>query len=174
MPQTLLALLSVMLVSLFSYNQQRNVLSMRANMLRDEVALQATAVAVDRLDEIGAKAFDEATRSDAVSASNQLSAMLSVYEGEQVSPGFASDSPSDDIDDFDNVTVYDSRSTWLDSLDFKVHTEVTYVSEADRQTEVSYQTRFKKVTAQVYSMDYALADTFYLSQVYNCGTLCNW
>ncbi len=167
MPQSLLALLAMMVVSLYSFHQQENILRMRASMIRDEIAHNATAVAIERLDEIGTLAFDEGTKGGDIHQASELT--VRDQDGR-----YPQDTPADDLDDFDGVIVPRVRLTSLDTLHYDVRTRVVYVSEVDGNTEVDVATRYKKATATVYLLDTAQPDSIYLSQVYACGSRCDW
>jgi hypothetical protein len=184
MPQTLLAILSMMIVSMFSLNQHRNLLSTRESMMRMEISLQATGVAVDWLEEIGTLSFDEATRDDEITSVNDLTAMVSInLDGDGKSHivssggdyyGFDGDTPSDDIDDFDETAVPKSRATIQGNLNFSLYTNVVYVDDTNVEIEQATPTKTKKATVTVISLDVAQPDTIRLSQVYTCGSRCNW
>lgn len=156
----------MMVVGLYAFHQHQNLLRMRAGMMRSEATVRATGVAIDRLEALRAVSFDEATRSGAVTGPEQLT---------PVSDGiFPPDTPGDDLDDFDGSIETVERATAAGVLHFRVQTEVTYVDEVDRQTEVTTPTKFKKAIVKVYNLDLARPDTVYLAQLYGCGGECDW
>lgn len=165
MSQTMLALLALMLASLFAVQQQRQTAEMRLAMIRSEVSTQSTGVAVDRLEEIGSMSFDEATIGN-----ETLSAVDSLTAG----PPFGSDAPGNDIDDFDGVTVDTFRVAGTQQLNFRMTSRVRYASEASFETEVASRTKVKKVTVKVFNLDIPNPDTVTISQSYVCGSRCNW
>jgi hypothetical protein len=61
MPQTLLALLALVLTSLIGYNQQRLQQRAYAGMIRDELEVAATGTGQNVIELVAARAFDEAS-----------------------------------------------------------------------------------------------------------------
>ena len=169
MPQTLLAICAVMLATFFAFQQQRSVLETRLEMVRNEVETAATGVAVDRLEEIGVMAFDEATKSgDKIFSSNSLT-----------SRGvFTVDAPPvDDLDDFDGSYVERFRVYSGDTLWYGVETGIQYADEAQPDQAIAdpfVKTKFKKATVRVYSLNTTKVDTISISQSYSCGSKCEW
>lgn len=169
MPQTMLALLAVMMAALFSFNQQRGIMQTRMQMMRNEVASAATGVAVDRLEEVRAMAFDEATKGeDKIFSSTALTSKST----------FTDDAPPiDDVDDFDGSYVERFRVWLSDTLWYGVETSVVYAEEAQPDTpvaDINTRTKFKKATVKVYSLDIANVDTITISQSFSCGSKCEW
>lgn len=169
MPQTLLALVAVMMASLFAFQQQRYVLDMRMDMIRNEIATQATSVAVDRLEEIRAMSFDEATKGE-----NNITSQSDLT----LKDHFTDDAPPiDDVDDFDGATVQRFRVVGTDTLWFEVTTQVAYAQEADPDatiSDVSVRTKFKKATVWVHSLNTSVTDTIAVAQSVACGSKCKW
>lgn len=169
MPQTLLAIAAMMVATLFAFQQQRNVMETRMQMVRSEVVTNATGVAVDRLEEIGVMAFDDATKGeDKIFATSSLTSMLT----------FTDDAPPvDDVDDFDGSIVERFRVYGADTLWYGVETRVRYASEAQPDAEIvdpSQRTKMKKATVTVYSLNIPNIDTIRISQSYTCGSKCDW
>lgn len=168
MTQTLLALLALSLAMLMVFNQQRDMLHIQSKILRNEVATQATAVAVDRLEEIGSMAYDESTKGGTtITAATQLT----------LKADFTTDAPVDDVDDFDDVSVERTRPTWVDTLRFRVESRVSYAEALDPGQEVATsttRTKFKKVSVAVYALDLPRPDTIRIAQSFSCGSRCNW
>lgn len=163
MSQTLLAILALMLATMFAVQQQRHTGFTRLSMIRAEISTQSTGVAVDRLEEIGSMAFDEATvGGTAVSLANLTAG-----------PPFQLDAPGNDIDDFHGVSVDTFRVAGLDTLRFRVQSVVAYADPEDVGKVVTGPTSMKKATVKVYSLDIAAPDTITLSQSYACGSWCN-
>lgn len=169
----------MVITTLFAFNQHRNVLNTRLNMVREDMAVRATSVAVDIIEEIGSMAYDEATRDNVVGSSSYLTSLstisLSTLSG--LTSSLQQDQESggtNDIDDFNGAVMQRTRTLNGKTLTFRAESVVTYIDPADKTTEVSYQTKLKKATIKVYSMDLARPDTIYLSQIYSCGTRCNW
>jgi hypothetical protein len=168
MTQTLLAMLALMLTLLFSYQQQRNVQHAQLSMIKNEVMSMATGVAVDRLEEIGSMAFDDATKGDVKLVSpSQLT----------LKANFLLDSPVDDMDDFDGSKVRRFRVVWADTLWYWLETQVNYASESNPDqeiTDLNVRTKFKKASVKVYSANTGIRDTIRISQSFACGTKCAW
>lgn len=164
MPQTLLALMAMMMMTLFAFNQQRNILMMREDVYMRDVDLRATGVAVDQLEAFSAFAFDAATVGDTITTAGALTGLADLGE----------DGTTDDLDDFDGTTATATRETPFDTLAFSVTTSVAYVEEDDPDVAAASPTKYKKATVQVYALDVAFADTVTLSQLYNCGSRCDW
>jgi hypothetical protein len=164
MPQTLMALLSMMLLTLFTYNQHRSVLQMREDTLYRDIELRGTGVAVDHLEALTAVAFDAATVDDTLTSAFDLTD----------TEDFGDDGTLDDLDDYHGLTLTDTRTTAYDTLYYGVETEIAYVEEFDLAVVASSPTRYKRATVRVYSLDVAFADTFALTQLYSCEGRCSW
>jgi hypothetical protein len=172
----MLAVLSMVVTTLFAFNQHRNVLSTRLNMVREDMAIRSTGVAVDVLEEIGSMAFDEATRDNVVASSSELTSLHLAGEfgdTQTVNPSLESGGIND-IDDFNGSSLDRYRELNGQNLGFRAQAAVSYVDPSDNTTEVSYPTKLKKVTIKVYSTTIAHPDTIYLSQLYACGSRCSW
>ncbi len=59
MQQTLLALLAMMTVTMLAFNQQRAHIETRKAMINDEMEVMASGIALQAMEYIGSKAFDE-------------------------------------------------------------------------------------------------------------------
>lgn len=169
MPQTLQALLALTLALFFVFQQQRNIVETQIALVRNELSSQATGVAVDRLEEIGAMAYDDAVKGETtISSSSELT----------LEANFTDDAPPvDDIDDFDGSAVERLRVTPFDTLRYAVHASVAYADEASPGTAAASstsRTKFKKVTVTVYSLDDARPDTVRIAQSFACGSRCDW
>ncbi len=177
MPQTMLAVLSMVVTTLFAFNQHRSVLSTRLNMVREDMAIRSTGVAVDILEEIGSMSFDEATRDKIVASSSELTSVqrLSIHEvTEQTEQTSVESGGTNDIDDFNGALMDRYRELNGKDIGFRAESVVSYIDPMDNITEVSYPTKLKKVTIKVYATNIARPDTIYLSQLYACGSRCSW
>lgn len=179
MPQTMLAVLSMVVTTLFAFNQHRNVLNTRLNMVKEDMAIRSTGVAVDVLEEIGSMSFDESTRDNSVDNSSDLTDVhetsfqqLAQYE-QSVQENMESGG-ANDIDDFNGAIMQRTRTLNEKTLGFRAEAIVRYVDPIDSSTEVNYPTKLKKVTIKVFSQNIARPDTIYLSQIFSCGSRCNW
>ena len=165
MSQTMLGILALMLATMFAVQQQRHAAHTRMGMIRTEIGTQSTGVAVDRLEEIGSKAFDEATIGNvSYTTSDSLTAVSA----------FKLDAPGNDIDDFHGVTIDTFRVATSDTLWFRVQSTISYASETSPDQVVSGPTKVKKATVKVYNLTVPAPDTITLSQSYACGSRCNW
>lgn len=169
MQQSLLALLALLLAMLLSVQQQRRTAEQQLTVIRNEVGVMATGIAVDRLEEVSALAFDENTRAGA-KVSTPLGLTLPAYFGAGV------DTPSDDVDDTHAVVVDTLRVVDADTLWFRIQTRVAYADPADPDAEVAGPTKFKRVSVKVYNTNLtpAFVDTIRLSQSVACGSACEW
>lgn len=169
MPQTLLALAAMMIATLFALNQQRGIMQTRMSVLRNEVQTAATGVAVDRLEEVRAMAFDEATKGEG---------KIFTSAGLTSKPTFTDDAPPiDDMDDFDGSYVERFRVWQQDTLWYGVETDVRYAEETAPETPIAdpnQRTKFKKATVRVYSLNVERIDTITISQSFSCGSKCAW
>jgi hypothetical protein len=169
MPQTLLALAAMMMATLFALNQQRGIMQTRMSMMRNEVATAATGVAVDRLEEVRAMSYDEATKGeDKIFSPAALTSK----------PTFTDDAPPiDDIDDFDGSYVERFRVWKSDTLWYGVATAVTYAEESAPDVPLAdptHRSKFKKATVTVSSLNVDGMDTITISQSFSCGSKCAW
>ncbi len=171
MPQSLLAILSMILTSMYAYTQHQNVIATRLNIVENELSLQSTSVAVDLMEEIGSMAFDEATLSEEIFSPGDLTPIGGYYQGSD-STGVEAGG-TDDIDDFNGINVSRTRDRSGHTLSFTAAPVVAYV-ESDGVTPSTIPTKYKKVTVAVANTDFVMADTVYLSQVFSCGKKCNW
>ncbi len=166
MVQSLMALLALLATLFFVYNQQQNLIQVERALIRSELAAQATSVAVDRLEEIGAMPFDRFTIGETRVAGRT---------GLTAASDFEYAVPPADVDDFHGARVVQERVLWGDTMRFQVNTRVAYASEGDPGLEVTgLRTKFKKVTATVYSLNQHPADTIRIAQTFACGSLCEW
>lgn len=165
MPQTMLALLGMMLVAQFTLRQQREVIHGQMATIKTEVATIAASVAVERLERIVVMPFDEATREGiALTSPSQLTARAA----------FRADAPSDDADDFDGSSIVVGRPVGSDTLWFDVRTTVSYADELKPSVDAATQTKLKKVYTVVSSRNVAFADTVRLERLVTCGSACTW
>ncbi len=178
MPQTMLAVLAMVVTTLFSFNQHRNVLGTRLNMVREDMAIRSTGVAVDLLEEIGSMSFDEATRDKTISSSSELTSVqrLDIHNMnlENLGEGSVESGGANDIDDFNGAIIERHRELKGNDIGFRAESVVSYIDPIDNTSEVDYPTKLKKVTIKVYSTNIARPDTIYLTQLYACGSRCGW
>jgi hypothetical protein len=170
MGQTQLALLALVVASMFALSEFRSLHGVQQAMIRNEMSLTATGVAVDVLEEIGSMAFDEAT-----SEQGKVTSPLGLTAATLFGPGF--DQPNNDVDDWHNTNIIRNRVVGADTLRFGVSTTVRYAQESDPTrpvSDASTRTRFKMATVRVHSLLLAAPDTIVLSRTYACGARCTW
>ena len=68
MPQTLLALLAMILASVLSFNQQRGALSNYDHMIGNEIEMAASGALMTVLEFVGARSFDERTTPEGIAS----------------------------------------------------------------------------------------------------------
>lgn len=159
----------MMVASLFAYNQHRSALTMRLEMINQDMELRATNVAVDLMEEIGSMAFDDATKDGPITSASDLTFRDYQDDGE----GTTEAGGTDDIDDYDGVALERTRTRDGYSLRFSAEADVEYVTDAGYSTGGS-PSKLKKVTLFVVSEDIAFADTVRFSQIFSCGARCDW
>lgn len=178
MPQTMLALLALVVAGTFVLNQQRHSIENRIEMIRSEIATQATSVAVDRLEEIGSYAFDEAIGLNGdkkLLTPLQLTPMMLVGGTWE----FTNDTPLNDIDDFHLAQADTFRFSGPDTLHFRLESYISYALDSDVDAPVTVPTKVKQATVRVWSLDLQpdmniAPDTIVLSQSFTCGSRCAW
>ena len=165
----------MVLTTMFAVNQHRSVINTQLGIVRQDISLRSTGVGQDLLDEIGSMAFDEATKDDAATDPNQLTSLPMSDQGELGDElgMFQETGGADDLDDFSGLSLERTRTHGETTLGFMARPKVNYVL-ADGTTMVDYVTKFKKVTLDIVSTDYAFGDTVRVSQVFACGSRCSW
>ncbi|MGI9174587.1 MAG: hypothetical protein ACR2GR_04650 [Rhodothermales bacterium] len=152
MKQTLLAFLAVTLISLYSINQRRTLMHTQNNVYAREIETVATDLALSKLAEISALAFDEKdvgvsdllrTTTDSLTTAGSLGPEL----GETVA----------DFDDIDDYHGYQSpdvlRRLNEESFRFQVDVQVAYVDVSG--APAGGPTLAKQVTVQVRKDDHS-------------------
>lgn len=129
MPQTLLAFLAMMIVTLLSINQQQRILRTYEAMLDDEMEVMAAGVALQALEVIEATAFDSATLGGATVATPAELTALPFPTGNGCSLR-GLNALCDDVDDFHQMTPDTLQFTMRDGTTyaFLVTAEVNYVT----------------------------------------------
>jgi len=166
MPQTLLALFALVCATYYTSTQQRSIVDDQVRLIHNEVELIGASVAVDRLEEVSSKAFDQKTVGNAtLTSASQLTAAASF--GKEAGD-------NNDIDDFHNGADTLARKAGTSTLRFRVITTVAYGAESSPETASTTQTKVKTVTATVTSLDVTVATGVTLKRSFTCGTSCNW
>lgn len=166
MPQTLLALLALVLASFLMFNQQRLTVRSQTNMVTDEIELAATGLASEVIEFVGAKSFDEqSTPYEVYMEGGKAPADPSAF-----TEGNAFGDPTlgpagcdfiqpwrtpncDDIDDVDGIdwTPVEVTLAHDRTLGFEVRTEVFYVDSTASMTPAVSQTLHKRVVMDIRS-----------------------
>ncbi|RMF62768.1 MAG: hypothetical protein D6746_03645 [Bacteroidetes bacterium] len=179
MPQTLLAFVSMLLVTVYSLNVQQQYLANQRRDIAREIEEMAGSIAVETMEIIRARAFDQAVV-DGTTTGTAADLLLFEYQGSQdhFATGhqcsiFGTGSDTcDDIDDFHKMaTATRPYDMGLDTLYFSVDVEVMYVD--DNFERFDGQTFNKAVTVTVRdvwpgsTMEPYLAQPVRLSRVFS-------
>ena len=172
MPQTLLALLALVLASLLTFNQQRLTLRSHNNLVEDEVELAAAGLASEIVALIEGRSFDEATTPAAIAADNGRipdspsdfsdGSTFGAYDRGPDGCDLLRPALTEDCDDVDDVAWDEAAdgNAWraLDvdlshgrTLPFEVRIQVYYVENPDSMDEALSPTRHKRVLIDVRS-----------------------
>lgn len=165
MPQTLIALLALVLSSLLVFNQQRLTTKAQTRMVTDEMELAASGLVSDVMEFAEARSFDESTTVEAILASGVVPTTSSTFSDagrfgaadrgtagcDLLRPGLTRD--CDDVDDLSGLTWVPVEIALADTrrLPFTVRIAVTYVTDATTQTASPTPTRHKRVSIDVRS-----------------------
>lgn len=158
MPQTLLAMLALMLATLLAINQQRMRVETQRAMLDDELEVMATGIALQSMEYIGTKAFDQQT-----TAANNLFGRL-IDDEDELTAHFPTERrcpllPDDEgragYDTCDDINDYNAMQ-WervpfvvgADTIAFEVRAEVYYLNDARERTSQRYFNKEVVVTVQ--------------------------
>lgn len=136
MQQTLLALLALMVASFLSFSQMQALVRSERTMVRTELEEMATGIAMQSMEVVRARAYDDATvgvpPDSAVSTSDFTTGPFA--GGKDCMP-FGGGDVCDSIEDFhDMVPATVPFTTTNDSIDFKVEIEVRYVNASLQPT----------------------------------------
>lgn len=174
----------MVVTTMFAHNQHRAVLRTQVDVIRQDVAMRATGVAVDILEEVGSMSFDEATKGGTVTDPSLLTSLPLVdvsLATDPLDPAFelllgedeGEAGGADDLDDFNARHLDRNRRAGEHQLNFTAMPVVNYIG-SDGVTPVDYVTKMKRVRIEVASSDFAFADTIQISQVFTCGSRCAW
>lgn len=160
MPQTLLALLALVLASFLSFNQQRLSSRSHQNMVSSELELAATGLASEVIEMIGARAFDRTTAPEKIH--NAGGSVPSTPDGFSPASSFGNNPDCDlltpgngaSCNDVDDVHWGGWRPARVDLahgryLDFEVRTSVFYVTSAESMEPAPSPTLHKRVVMDV-------------------------
>ena len=159
MPQTLLGLLGLTLVTLLSINQQRITTQGYQNRLHDEYDLAASGVMMHVMELIASRSFDENTTPRAIGERRSVPDRPSDFShrhsfgtADRGGAGCNLERPvltpyCDDVDDLDGIENQLVHAHLRDdkTLPFEVSIDVYYVADDDLERPVSYRTKNKRV-----------------------------
>ncbi len=173
MPQTLLALLALVLASFLTFNQQRLTLRSHQNLVTDEVELAAAGLASEVLAFVDGRSFDEESTPSAIADENgevpedpdEFTAGSTFGATDRGLDGCNLLKPvlTPDCDDVDDV-AWDPNDVdddgWRDvtvelsherKLPFEVRMQVYYVDNPDSMVEAPDPTRHKRILIDIRS-----------------------
>jgi len=173
MPQTLLALLALVLASFLTFNQQRLTLRSHNNLVSDEVELAAAGLASEVLAFVDGRSFDEESTPSAISDENgnvpedpdEFTEGTTFGATDRGTDGCDLLKPANtpDCDDVDDVAWDPSDiddDGWRDveialshdrKLPFEVRMQVYYVDNPESMAEASAPTRHKRILIDIRS-----------------------
>lgn len=145
MPQTLAALIAILVLSLYALGQHRSEAALERGAISGEMELTVAEVAREILTEASQRAFDEVdlAREDLRFDTRGLSTLLGPDAGESAMVDF------DDVDDFDGYSAVLSRQRNGLQLDVLVNATVRYVQPDAPGTVSATPTLAKEVVVTV-------------------------
>ncbi|HEX8386379.1 MAG TPA: hypothetical protein VF576_09355 [Rubricoccaceae bacterium] len=169
MPQTLLALLALVVASLLSFNVKDSTKGTYENQVHDELEMTAAAIALQVMETAEERPFDQRSTPAGIAAANDY---LPLQLGAEFSPwtsfgGVACNVDSlwtttscDDLDDLAGITrqyvPFQMRSSFSGSTERKrfigleVSIDIEYVLDEDWTVESAFPTTHKRVRIDVY------------------------
>ncbi len=177
MPQTLLALLAMIVTTLLAFSQQRNAIANYEHMVENEIEMAASGALMHVLELIGSRSFDERTTPEGLHAAGTLPASPTAFEIPALFGGHAPDkcnlekpflTPAcDDIDDVHGAdVVVPIRLANGNQIDFDVQVEVSYVSDVELST-VSLVPTYHKMAVVTATSDLLPHRTIELRRVFS-------
>ena len=136
MQQTLLALLALMTASFLSFTQMNAIVKSEREMVRSELEEMATGIAMQSMEVVRARLFDDALVGIPADSSVDVSDFTPgpFTTGNECKP-FGGTDTCDDIDDFHEMVPATVPFTLPDDqINFKVEVEVRYVDSAMQPT----------------------------------------
>ena len=145
MPQTLAALLAILVLSLYALGQHRSEAELERGAISGQLELTVAEVAREILTEASQHAFDEddLARDELRFDTRGLSTVLGPEASESTRADF------DDVDDFDGYTALVSRQRNGQPLDVRVRVTVRYVQPDAPSTVSANPTLAKEVEVTV-------------------------
>ena len=146
MPQTLLSIAGLLIVTLLSFSQQQANINIQQTAIRAEMQQMAIGVAKQSMEVVRARAFDNAAVSGEPSVSNLTSP--DNFPTGKACQAFGGGDTCDAIEDFHEMTPgTDSVSVPGGTFAFEIEIEVHYVKANLNRT--SSRTERKEVTIRV-------------------------
>jgi hypothetical protein len=147
MQQTLLAILALMTVTYFNFNQMRSEFQHEQNVIKGEMEQMAVGVGMQTLEVIRARSFDEATVGKEEQIKDSDKFRTSFGSGRNCE-AFGGSDKCDSVGDFHQMepAIVPFKTPEFD-LDFKVEVEVHYVDPS--LNKVNYPTFRKEVLIKV-------------------------
>ncbi len=165
MPQTLLALLALVLSSVLVFNQQRLTTKAQTRMMTDELELAASGLASDVLEFAEARSFDEATTPRSIETAQAVPALSTVFTAPSffgatdrgtagcnlLTPGVTPE--CDDLDDLSGLVDVPVAIPLANgrSVPFLVTVNVEYVTGPASTVVPATPTRHKRVVVRLKS-----------------------
>ena len=144
--QMMLAALATVLLGATVLTLNRTSLQHGTVLQQTEVGVYGVSIATSVVEEAQGMAFDEKTTEDAVTNTSGLSSTLGPETGENTAP--ASSAQFDDFDDFNNLNMVLN----VQGVDqFRIRSQVYYISPATPNTASSSRTWHKRLDVQVTS-----------------------
>ena len=167
----MLAVLAMMLFSLFAVQQQEKIYFAQNTMIRQAVSAMLNGAAVERLEEVGSKGYDQAI----VDNETLVSSLHLASPSHEFGPG-SDHTPEDDIDDFHAAVDTLYRPVGSDSLGFILESSVVYASELDPETPApsGTRTKYKLVTVTARCLTLPEMPQVEVSRSFSCGSACQW
>ncbi len=146
MRQTLLVLLALLAATYLDHGQKRAYVRGQQEMVRSELRRAATGVAMEAMEIVYARAFDDATVGVPADSNVSVSAFASApFSGGRDCSVFGGSEACRAVEDFhDMVPATRQVPAPSGSLTFRVEIEVQYVNEGMQRT--GSKTRWKEVT----------------------------
>lgn len=140
MPQTLLALLALILAITFSINQQEVTTSAQRRLLENEIGVMATGIANQVFDQIGARPFDAAGTVDSPTQ----------FRPPQEFGAAASWDEAATIDDFHDKSTEVAIANALGEIVYSASARVEYVEQVSGQFVATTTPQYlKQVTIEI-------------------------
>jgi hypothetical protein len=169
MPQTIGAFLAMLITSLLAINQQRAVLQSYEKMADDAMEVMSSGVALQCMDFISRKSFDDAVVGGFVTDPSQLE---DLPFGSNVACDMTGNGGAcDDIDDFHQMSpdtlAFVARNGNM--VEFTVTSEVFYVDQSlNPDSMVTYETYAKMIVVEVQDVEGVMRSPSRLSRLITC------